>query len=156
MVATGSTGEATAVSGRRRSSGWRQRSACWRPRSKRSGNSWGWRGGAYSGAPPTETEAPPLSFCSLEPPSTTALSRLLTKYRPNLLGRCTLVKKKVSDSHPGEFVHQGGTSAAGRGFMESSKNSKKILITILQFYIFKKIYSHNESITPEHRKQTQK
>lgn len=85
---SGSTGEGTAVSGRRRNSGWKRRSACWRPRSKRSGNSWGWRGGAYSGAPPTEMEAPPLSFCSLEPPSTPAPSRSLQQLSSNYSAWC--------------------------------------------------------------------
>lgn len=77
MLPSGSTDGGTAVSARLRSSGWKQRSACWRPKSKRSGSSWGWRGGAYSGAPPTEREAPPPFSCNLGPPNTTALSRLL-------------------------------------------------------------------------------
>lgn len=71
----GSTGEGTAVSEKLRSSGWKQKNACWRPKSKKSGSSWGWRGGVYSGAPPTEMEAPPPCSCNLVPPNTTALSR---------------------------------------------------------------------------------
>lgn len=71
----GSTGEGTAVSEKLRSNGWKQKNACWRPKSKKSGSSWGWRGVAYSGAPPTEMEAPPLCSCNLVPPNTTALSR---------------------------------------------------------------------------------
>lgn len=78
----GFTGEVTAVSERRRSSGWKRRNVFWRRRSRRFASSWEWSGEGYSGAPPTEKEAPPPSCCSLELRSTTAQSKkYLHKWR---------------------------------------------------------------------------
>lgn len=69
----GSIDEETGASARQRNSAWRRRSGSWRRRWRRSGSSWGWRGGVCSGAV-RETETPPLCCCNREPRRLTALS----------------------------------------------------------------------------------